>query len=387
MKSKKVAVLHIASDVITLVLQDSKYTDNYVYSAEQEYDGFFNGEFLDTEGLFKVIGNLIADCEKSTFTKITSLLVGVPGEFTAVITKNLENELGMHTKITEKDIDDLYHLGNPEDQTYMSLSAAPIYYELDDGACLIAPPVGFSTKTLKCLMSYTVCERNFTDLFDKIAATLGVTFNYTSSLHAEAMYVIPENLRDEGVVLVDVGYTTTSVAYVIGDGLAHALSFSVGKALVASDICEVKNISYNYALALVDRINLNIVPQDGDEYYLSVGQEIARYNVKEINEIAIARVENIAEMIDKAIQNSRYEIPSESRVLLTGSGLSSIAGAREIIAKILKKNVEVLYPDFMQFSKPKHAQLAGLVALEQKALLQKNSNNIFRKIFNWLKNN
>ncbi len=387
MKSNKVAVLHIASDVVTLVMQDSKYTDNYVFSAEQEYDGFFNGEFLDVQGLFKTVENLVAECEKATFSKLTELMVGVPGEFTAVVTKFLEHDLGANKKISERDVDDLYHLGDPSDEKYVSLSAAPIYYQLDDGACLIAPPIGFNTKTLKSLMSYTVCERGFTALFDKIAESLGVTFTYTSSLHAEAMYVVPEELRDEGVILVDVGYTTTSVCYAIGDGLAHSLSFSVGKGLIAGDIYEVKEIPYAHALQLVDRLNLNILPQNNDEYYVSVGQDIAHYSVKEINEIAGARIESIAQMVDKAIKSSKFEIATSARILLTGSGITLIPGAKEMLAKVTGRAVEILYPNFMQFSKPKHSQLAGLVALQQKAIRQKKSSNVFIKLLTWLKNN
>ena len=63
MKTKKVAVLDIGSDAITLVMQD-KYTDSYTFRAVQEYDGFYNGEFFDPQGLFKVVSNLISECEK-----------------------------------------------------------------------------------------------------------------------------------------------------------------------------------------------------------------------------------------------------------------------------------------------------------------------------------
>ena len=375
MKTKKVAVLDIGSDAITLVMQD-KYTDSYTFRAVQEYDGFYNGEFFDPQGLFKVVSNLISECEKSTFTKVKQILVGVPGEFSAVVTSKVQNDLGINRKVMELDVDALYDLGKPDSGDHVCISASPIYFELDDGTCTITP-VGATTKKLKCLMSYVVAEKSFTALFDQIAEELGLSFTYASGIQAEVMYVVPEQLRDEGVILADVGYTTTSVAYAIGDGVAHMLSFSLGAGHIAADISEIKEIPYAHALALVDRINLNIDASDEDEYAVSVGQEIAYYKIKEINEIASARIENIADMIGKAIRNSYYDVSLNTKVLLTGSGISQIPGAREIVARLTSRQVEILAPDILQFNKPKFSQVAGLLVVQQRQLMQKRRTNKF----------
>ena len=305
MKNKKVAVLDITSDRITLVMQD-KYADNFTFRSSQSYDGYYNGEFLcDPSELFKIIESLVTECEKATFTKLTDIMVGVPGEFTAVSCKSVSNTLGMERKVTARDVDVLYEIGKPESDTHVCISASPIYFELEDGTCTITP-VGGVTNVLKCLMSYVVCERSFTALFDKISEEIGVKFTYASSLLAEVMYVVPESLRDYGVVLADVGFTSTSVAYARGDGIAHALSFSLGGGHVIGDLYEVKEMPFNHATALLDRINLNIAATAQDEYSVSFGSEIAYYNVNEINEVAIDRIENIADMIGQApSQDSR----------------------------------------------------------------------------------
>lgn len=378
MKTKKVAVLDIGSDAITLVMQD-KYTDSYTFRAVQEYDGFYNGEFFDPQELFRAVESLVAECEKTTFSKIQKLLVGVPGEFSAVVTAKVESDFGMQRKVLEKDIDALYDKGKPETGDHLCISASPIYFELDDGTCTITP-VGAVTKKLRCLMSYMVAETSFTALFDQIAEQIGVEFTYASSVQAEVMYVVPDYLRDEGVVLADVGYTTTSVAYAIGDGIAHSLSFSLGAGHIAADISEVKEIPYTHALALVDRLNLNIAASPTDEYCISVGQEIAYYKVSEINEIAKARIENISEMIAKAIRSSYYDIGPNTKVLLTGSGISQIPGAKEIVQRLTSKYVEVLAPDLMQFNKPKYSQVAGLLMVQQRQLMQKNTHTLINKI-------
>ena len=375
MSNKKVAVLDIASDVITLVMQDSKFVDNYTFRASREYDGFYDGEFLDKEGIFKVISSLVSECEKATFTKVQEVLVGVPGEFTAVTCKEVALDFGTRRKVTEKDEELILSKGEPKGSTYTCITASAVYFELDDGSMVVSPS-GQETQVLKALVSYITCENSFINLLDSVAEHFGLRFNYTSSVHAELLCVCPDNLRDEGVILADVGYTTTSVAYGCGDGILHSLSFSLGSGHVAADLLEILGVPYEHAYALIDRINLNIAPREEDVYCVSVGSEIAYYSVKEVNEIASYRITNIAEMILKAIKQSRYPVADDNMLLLTGSGIAHIPGAKEIVAKIVGRKVEILTPDIMQLSKPKYSQMVGLLVVQQKQLKQKNNFNL-----------
>ena len=51
-------------------------------------------------------------------------------------------------------------------------------------------------------------------------------------------------------------------------------------------------------------------------------------------------------------------------------------GAKEIVAKIVGRKVEILTPDIMQLSKPKYSQMVGLLVVQQKQLKQKNNFNL-----------
>ncbi len=374
MNSKKTAVLDIGSDVITLVLQDSKYANNFTFKASADYDGYQDGEFLDIQGLFNAVDSLIKECEAATFSEVADVMVGVPGEFTAVVCKDVSHSLGVSRKVTERDIDALYVAGNDfdADPNYVPISASPVYFKLDDGTGTITP-LGAVTSVLGCLMSYVVCEKSFISLFDKIAENSRTQFTYTSSVLAEVMYVVPESYRDEGVILADVGYISSSVAFAKGDGVLHSSSFSLGGGNIAGDITMVDGIPFENSLALLERINLNLQPDSDGAYRLSVGGNTVEYNVAHINEIAIARVQNIAETINLAISASEYVIPPSATILLTGSGLTSIPGAKECIAKVTGRNVEVLSPDLMQFNKPKYASLVGLLLVRQHGTVAKTS--------------
>lgn len=375
MSNKKVAVLDIASDVVTLVVQDGKLADNFNFKASREYDGFYDGEFLDKEGLFKVVASLVSECEKATFSKIQEILVGVPGEFTAVTCREIVEDFGIIRKITERDEESLLQKGEPKGASFTTINASAVYFELDDGTATVTPS-GRETQVLRALVSYITCENSFVNLLDAVAEQLGLRFNYTSSVQAELMYVCPDDLRDSGVVLVDVGYTTTSVAYAYGDGTLHSLSFSLGSGHVAGDLLDGLGIPYHYAYALLEKINLNVHPRGDDAYAVSVGGEMAFYSIKDVNEVAVERIRNIAENVVKAINLSEYPVGDDTVVLLTGSGISHIPGAREQFSTVLNRPVEILTPEVMQFNKPKYSQLAGLLMVQQRQLKQKKSFNL-----------
>lgn len=374
MNTKKMAVLDIGSDAITLVLQDNKYANNFTFKESADYDGYQDGEFLDIEGLFHAVDSLIKECEVATFSNISEIMVGVPGEFTAVVCKSVSHDFGVSRKVTERDLDALYSVGNDftEDTGYTSISASPVFFTLDDGTSTITP-LGAVTSSLDCFMSYVVCERSFISLFDKIAENIGAKFTYASSVLAEVMYVVPERLRDEGVVLADVGYISSTVAFAKGDGLLHSSSFSLGGGNIAGDITMVDGIPFEHSLALLDKINLNLEPSADGVYRVSACGESAEYPIEHINEIAAARVQNIAETINVAIASSQYTIPTSATVLLTGSGLASMPGAKECISKITGRNVEILTPELMQFNKPRYASLAGLLLVQQHGTVAKSS--------------
>lgn len=370
MFNKKVAVLDIASDAVTLVMQDGKFADDYTFRATREYDGFYDGEFLDKDGLFKVVASLITECEKTTFAKVREVLVGVPGEFTAVTCKDVTLDLGISRKVTEKDEENFLKKEEPKGSDFTTITASAVYFELDDGSMGISPS-GKETQILKGLVSYVTCDNSFINIFDAIAENLGLRFNYTSTVHAELLCVCPDRLRDEGVILVDVGYTTTSVAYACGDGILHALSFSLGSGHIAGDLLDELGLPFDHAYALIDKLNLNVKPREGDTYCISVGSQIFYYDVKEINRVASLRIANIVEMVTKAIKLSQYPILDETIVLLTGSGIAHIPGARELLSSVTNRQVEILASDIMQFNKPKYSQVAGLLVVQQKQLKQK----------------
>lgn len=370
MSAKKMAVMDISGDVITLVVQDNKYVDNFLFKRSVGYDGYMDGEFLDVSALFKTVDGLIKDCQNDIFSTLTDVWVGVPGEFTTVVVKNVQKSLGGMRKVTQRDADLLLEENDAfkDNPNFVAINASPIYYAGDDGKRTIGP-VGITTTTLTACVSYILCERSFYDLFNKMAEKIGVTFEYSSSVLAEVMFVVPDSDRDNGIILADIGYITSTVAYAKGDGILHSVAFSAGSGHIAGDLITcMEDMPYSHAKEIVKKLNLNINPSDDDEYSVSVDGETFNYPIKEVNEISICRVQDIATRVTEAIARSRVPVRPDAPILLTGSGLATVTGAKEILENTTGRAVRIIASDIPEFNKPKYSSIAGLIRVQQKKM-------------------
>lgn len=379
--AKSTAILDIASDRIRLALIDTKYSNTYHYHKAIKYEGYQDGAFFDVQELFNVIASLITECQETTFTSLQEIIVGVPGEFTSVICQNVDYDLGLQRKINEKDIEVLFETGKEyiSLENYSVINSSPVYYLVENRDKVINP-VGRTTKVLTGLISYTLCENSFMKLFDSIAEANNVKFKYTSSILSQVVYVIPTELRDRGVVFIDLGFISTSVNYVQGDGILFSIAFSLGGGNIAADLTIVNEIPFEHSLELLKKINLNVQPLSEDEYSIFIGKESFRYSMRHVNEVAQARLEEIGMYILKAIKTSTTKIPSGVPVAITGSGIGIMVGAKEILSRIIGREVLFINASIPQLNKPSDSSLAALVMYAKSVDGRKSINSFFDRI-------
>jgi cell division ATPase FtsA len=271
MKSKKEAVLNVGSEKLTLVVIDEKYPTSIVYELCKEYAGFQNGQFFEKHELFSVLSSMIQECEAAIFSKLESILVGVPGEFTITVIKDIQTQLSQtRRKIYPKDAHELLlNAASEVPDGFIPINASPIFYILDSSEKTLNPE-GSYAQYLGAKVSLVLCEKYFTDLFSNIFESIGRDIEYTSTLLAETMFLLPHTARDRGAFLLDVGYISSSLAYSKGDGILFSKSFSLGGGYIAADLMQLLDIPYEHAYILKSKINLNLNPMNSDMYYISV---------------------------------------------------------------------------------------------------------------------
>lgn len=364
MKQNNAAVIDFGSGKITVFVGSETNDGNFVVKAtgESKYDGFANGEWLGVDGLYNAVSTALKNAESVSKSKITEVFVGIPGEFIYISASYATTFFNSRRKVTSKDIEYLFQTANKEIslQDFKQISRSPIFYDLDDQERLI-DPIGSSCTKLSGLMSYAYANENFTTTISTVLSSLGITkAEFVSANLAQAMFYIDTLERDRTAVIIDIGYITTSVAVVRGDGLLHLKSFSLGGGHISADLAQVLNLSYQDADKLKTKINLNLELDDKNTYMVSPN---VHPNANVSNAVVKARIEDFAQCINDCLQDCRHEIPQSSNNYLTGGGLNYIKGGADYLSYLLGKQFSQLNSALPQTNKHEYTSTFGLMSL------------------------
>lgn len=370
---ERAAILDIGSmSIVTLVGENGvNGTLNINGKGEVTYAGFQNAEFLEPENLKFAIANSISNAELTSEMKISEIYVGVPSEFCSCVTKSISLSFPKAKRITNVDLDNIIKIGNNfEGEPYYSfIGGSVIYYELENGKRVINP-IGMKTKKITGQISYILAMKTFVSMIKSIFSELKIkVLGFISSALAESLYLIEPSIRDKYVLLVDVGYITTSVSLARGNGLLYLSSFSMGGGYITSDLSQCLKISFNEAKRLKHKIVLGWNANENDTYEVEGEEFIKSYPAKDANEIVLDRVEMICDYINKCLDKCAYDLPEFLPIHITGGGMSSIRGVINVMSRKLKRQIIKLNAK-SSTSKPYDASEEGLlyVAINQDML-------------------
>lgn len=360
MKQNAVAVLDFGSEKLTVLVGRRGINNTLAIDGRGEavYSGFAEGTFFQPDKLGQAVSVAINAAENMAQTKITSLYVGVPGDFTVCISKSVAVSFGGKKRITDSDVNSLHQKNEePADPDLVLLNTQPVYYTISDERRLIEP-VGMQSSVLSGLISYLYAERYFVDTVTAILRDLGISnIEFTSSVLAEVLFLFDARKRDQYVVLIDVGYLTTTVSVARGDGILSLHTFSYGGVNITGEIARMLKIPFTDAEALKRKVSLSLSMSDTDYYEYEDG----KYPAKVINEAVTEKIAVIAKAVYKCLDLCEYEIPQNIPFSLTGGGISYIRGAKDVFSSMLMRQVELSVPKIPQLDMPHLSSSLGLL--------------------------
>ena len=386
MASKYVSCLDFGSSKISVMIAESgiNNTFNIRGTGEMEYAGFYNGGFVEPEKLYEAIAGCILKAETNSGLKVEKLHIGVPAEFTFVECKNSSVAFNKRLKIGDEEVSNLFSLASREvkHEGATIISRSPIYFLLDDSRKVIDPKGEVSTR-LSGQISFTLADNNFIELIDNIIKNMGLKeVEYVSSSLAESLYLLDPQVRDSGAILIDVGYLTSFVALVKGDGLIAINQFSVGGGHISADLCQILQISFKEAENLKRKVVLSLAATDSDYYEVTVNGNVTPVSAKLTNQIVASRLDMIVELINRCLIKMKGN--SYLPIFITGGGVCLLKGGKDYLSKGVGENVEMLSSKIPQLSKPTYSSILGLLDLALKE--QKNQKvGFFQRIKNWFK--
>ncbi|MEG1791356.1 MAG: cell division FtsA domain-containing protein [Clostridia bacterium] len=381
-KANDVAILDIGSKKVIVLIGEktAKGIFNIKGVGSCGYSGFVGGEWFNVSDLKTAVAKSVNMAEADAGTKIKKLYIGVPSEFSALVCKEVILSRARASRIGDDDISALYEQGDTyaNHAKYSTINYSAIYYTLDDSTRRYVEPRGLSAYKLTGLLSYILCERSFTALFEEIAHELKFKeIEYISAIWAETMSLFDETTRNKPTLLADIGYITSSIAVVRGDGLLHLASFSLGGGHIESDIAMMFEVPFKIAQEVKSKIDISLNYAEDAFYEAGEG---GKYHLcaNDINEVTKARLDTIVGFIQEGILQSGVDCPPYTTVYLTGGGVTQVRGAKEYMAAKLGKQIEIVFPSVPMFNKPQFSSSIGLLDIASK--LNANGQSAFTNI-------
>ena len=278
--------------------------------AMTEKKGEWNvGNDLDTEILSSYLKSLLLENEKLAGQKINEALVSVDEQSSS---KYITHELFLNNiEITKehinsfynsKDFIDLYQSENQPIHTF------PISYKVDERR-IVSDPIGIKAQMLTVKWHIISVSREKLKNISNLLELSGIQMSQCIlSSYASTLASINDMESNLGVICLDINYNKTEITIMIDNQLVYADQIEIGIKYVNKDLQDI----------------LEINEKEANQLRIKWGSDSNIKNLNEkqlhIKEIIKYRIEEIIELSQKKIINSKYYDLANSHIVVTGEG-------------------------------------------------------------------
>ena len=391
MRNESVAILDIRSFELTFFLGSRGVNDTFVFhgSNTQPYDGFTSDGFLgDAENLKKAIETATTSVCKNFDGVIKDVYVGVPSAFLEVVTKGHTISFPTKRKLCNQDVQALYESGfNELLVNKRSIYRSAMYFTLGDSRKYydVSALYGVPTTLLQGALCYYLIDETFDETVTKILTGLSFdTITFLPSSLAQTRYLLSKKRKEGYAVLLDVGFFSSTVSVVYGDGIVHEETLEFGVAVVLVDIAEKFGVSEEVAREILAVANVadGVAPAD---LLWTRERGDCSVPVNEINAVVKDSLDVLCEGVQTFFQKY-YEgkdktVFAVNPISVTGEGAGAINGIAERIASRLNHLTESVYPCLPYYEKPKYSSRISLLDM---ALTVRKKTGFLQSIFSKL---
>lgn len=377
MGRKSVAVLDIRSSEVSVIVGARGVNNTFVFTAihTEEYDGYDENSFLEEAGLADAIVKCVTSVEKICGERLKELYVGVPGAFTRVVPKEQLVGFPRIRTIGQREIDMLFASGQKAPSGYRFIRATSMIYVTADDRRVV-DPVGLSSTSLSGVLSYFYCSEYFAKTMGRIFSDMQIELHYLPTEYAMASYLIPSETRDEYALFLDVGFMSTSLCVLLGNGVLAQRTYFVGKGQIAVNVMQRFSISYEAALSLLSKANL-FTRSSGAKMEINDRGTVYEIDMDAFIESVKEGLDGICEAISGFLEECSGKELDFKPLYVTGEGLADIRGALEHISKRVSRVCEQLAPDLPYYNKP---AMSSRIALVDLAYEDNRRHGIFYKL-------
>lgn len=305
--------------------------------------GIKRNTITNLEELEESIINAVFAAEKDAQKSVKSIVVALPSW--AIESHNIDISITLGSlPVDEVHISSLLNFDTSKyiDSSRDIIHIFPISYSIDD-ATDIQDPIGMIGETLSVnLHVMTISSSLLKNVKNSIVNNNIAVEGFVSSAYVSGLSILLNEEISSGVTVVDIGGTTTSIAFFRDGNLLHVETIAIGGQNITNDISVILRTTRSHA----ERLKILYgVSSDGGISMSSSNEEqclvprIDEYGEEHIQNISKslldsiirARIEEIIELIEERLKKV---VGSDNmlcrRIVITGGG-SRLSGLHEFI--------------------------------------------------------
>lgn len=318
---------------ISLAVQESQQLD-VIAIAQASHKGMHQGQIVDVSSVSQAIQKAKAEVEATSGQLLNMVYVSVADLTTETLFS--KGIVSIRREITRKDIEAAMDVAKESAQIRSDreiLHVFPKYYKVD-GFKFDEAPIGHKGTSLElaCVL-ITASKKNISIAKDCIQSHGLYIHEFVSPSYASAFAVTSANERDQGVAVVDMGNSITSIVAFLGNKAVYSSAIPLGGLNFTQDLAvglrtpqaAAEQLKKNHGSALMDLVDENSVVQVESLR----GGEATEVSQKFVCEILEARAEETLGLILKKLNDEDLLFQLKGGVVLTGGG-SLLPGLPEL---------------------------------------------------------
>lgn len=370
MRNESVAVLDIRSGEVSFLIGSKGVNATFVFkgSHTESYEGYSLEGIIDDASFQKAVTTAVTTVGNSFDGKISKIYVGVPSAFTKVYTVGHTVSFPRKRKISKQDVEVLYDNGlNKLLGQGRCIRRSAMYFTLGDNRKYFsfAELRGVPTTMLKGALCYYFVSEEFYAKLHTLLSGLGFAdIQFLPSTLAQATYLLPRKNREGYALLLDMGFLTSSISVIYGNGVVHEETFNCGAGTILVSIMENFDVDYAEAEEILAAADISGSGVDSSIQWTT--ERGKQYSVQAVNDAIKCSLDVLCESVDNFLE-SRYKDRktlglSVNPIEITGEGIGCIKGAAEHISRRLNRLTQLTYPDLPYYDKPAFSSRIALLA-------------------------
>ena len=316
--------------------------------AEMPSLGIRKGIVMDIQEVAKNIRSLVVKVEKSEDRKINNVYVNIGGNHLSIISSHgLVSVSRADQKISREDIDRVMQAAQvvnlPSNNEILEIFPKEF---IIDGQKELKDPLDMKGLRLEveilALCVFSPYLKNLTQAILEAGLQVGdVVFSPLASAQA----VLTPQQKEIGVVLIDIGAGTTSLAVFEEGDLIHTAVFPLGSVNITNDIAIGLRTEIDIAERIKKEFGTCISSNSNKKEQIKISQlkDPLVFSKKMLVEIIEARIGEILDLVNKDLKKISRQGLLPAGVVLTGGGVK-LSKIVELTKKELKLPVRIGIP-------------------------------------------